>query len=417
MAAPIPVIASATASRILVDSFVNLERSQINGRDAPLGLVVPMSPVWTNKYQVLLYGAAARRGYAVVGVARPEDLAHVFWPGPIVLHAHWFASIFKAAASEVEAAALLDATCEAILRFRDRTGAKLLWTAHNVFPHGNAFPVTFRRLRRWIFRTMDAVHVMQASHVTLLEAAYGAPAPKPFVVPHMLYSGSLIDTVDRIAARAHLGVPAHAFVFGFFGSIQPYKRVDLFLEAFERLAESTTRPVFAVVAGAASDRSLERDIALRWGSDARVRLLLRKIHDYEIQYVFRAADAMVFPYTESLNSGATMMAATFRTPCVAPRSMLETDQTDLGGIAFGPESPDGLRSAMAQCLVQIPQYDEDRLVSLAPARISERFFDALDHVVASDVDHGQRTAGEAKGRAHLDAVGNIDGHTIRSTFG
>ncbi len=378
MALPLPLIGPATAGQILVSELNRMERCVPAPDGAPPGLIVAMPPTWSNKYSLLLYGAATRHRHAVVGVREPADLARVSWPGPVILHAHWFASIFDGALNEADAMARLDRARTQIGQFRDRTGARLLWTAHNVFPHGNAYPATFLALRRWIFETFDTLHVMDDSHVALLEAAYDRPAPPGFTVPHMTYEGTILDSVDPVAARARFGIGRDTFVFGYFGSLQGYKNLPRLLEDFDRLSRESDREMAVVLGGLPVDPDCARDLQLRWGRNRRVTLLARRIEDHEIQYLHRAADVMVLPYGETLNSGAAMMAASFRKPFLVPGDAGGHPLAHAGAIAFERAAPDGLISAMRACLENTmapPQ--EACLAELAPARISERFFQAL----------------------------------------
>ena len=378
MALPIPVLSAGDAGRILTRLWLDIDRAVPGPAEAPPGLILAMPTAWANKYQILLYRAAARHRWAVAGVTQPQDLAHVSWAGPVVLHAHWFAAIFNDARSEAEAGARLDAAIGRILAFRDRTGARLLWTAHNVFPHGNRFPDTFLRLRRWIFETFDAVHVMHGDHLALLEAAFGRPAPRSFVLPHMLYDGAVQDDIDPLAARAHFGLAPDSFVFGYFGSIQGYKRIDAMLAALDAL-KAQGRKVAALVGGIPVEEEAVRALYHRWDGRGDIRLLARKIHDHEIQYLHRAADAMVLPYAETLNSGAALMAATFRKPFIMPDGPAAKDLAPLGAVRFDPADPDALAATMARVMdAPPPPPAPDALAARAPAAISRAFMAEID---------------------------------------
>lgn len=377
MALPLPLVEQGTAGRVLIEEYNRLERCLPASDGAAPGLIVAMPPAWANKYQLLLYTAAARHRQAVVGVRGPADLEHISWPGPITLHAHWFASIFDGALNEADAMARLAQAQDQIETFRARTGARLLWTAHNVFPHGNVYPETFLELRRWIFERFDLLHVMEDDHVELLEEAYGRKAPPSFTVPHMTYDGTVLDSLDPMAARAHFGIAHDAFVFGFFGSLQDYKNLPRLMQDFTVLQQQATRPLALVLGGLPVDPDCGRDLQQRWGGQSGVTLLTRKIEDHEIQYLHRASDVMVLPYAETLNSGAAMMAASFRTPFLTPASSAK-GLSRAGGIGFDREAPDGLRQAMQACLVSAPVAPEEAaLADLAPRYVSELFFQAL----------------------------------------
>ena len=348
----------------------------------PPCLLLAMPPSWNNRYQVLLYGQAEPMGYAPIWLQSPALLDQVSWPGPIVLHAHWFNGIFRDCESEVAAHAQLELLQAQISAFRARTGARLVWTAHNIFPHGNRFPETFLKLRQWIFDSFDAVHVMHPEHVPKLEAVFGRKAPLNFSVPHMLYTGTHPDIVDPAAARSRYGIAPEAFVFGYFGSIHGYKRLDHFLAAFQRVAATADRPAVALVGGLPIDRITAQRLVEAWGQDRRVRLELRMIPDDEIQYLHRAADVMVLPYAETLNSGAAFMAASFNKPFIMPAGPASTSLEGLGLIRFSSHEPEGLEQTMAAVMKDSRcNNDLEARFSVAPSEVSADFFRALDNLI------------------------------------
>ena len=378
MALPIPVLSAENAGPTLTRLWLDIDRAVPGPAETPPGLILAMPTAWANKYQILLYKTAARHRWAVAGVTLPDALEHISWAGPVVLHAHWFAGIFNNAETEAEAGARLDQAIARILAFRDRAGARLLWTAHNVFPHGNRFPNTFLKLRRWIFDSFDAIHVMDPDHLPVLETAFDRPAPPAFAVPHMLYDGAVQDDIDPVAARAHFGLAPDTFVFGYFGSIQGYKRVDALLEALDAL-KAQGRDVAAVVGGIPVEHDAVRALYHRWDGRPDIRLLTRKIHDHEIQYLHRAADAMVLPYGETLNSGAALMAATFRKPFIMPAGAASKDLEALGAIRFDPADVGALVAAMARVMdAPPPPPAPEALAARAPDAISSAFMAEIE---------------------------------------
>ncbi|HCT9232970.1 TPA: glycosyltransferase [Escherichia coli] len=382
MTMPIPLISQDNASRVLAAAYGRYSNALAGTQVYSPCLLLALPPTWNNRFQALLYEQAGLHQYITMGIGDPKILKHVSWPGPIVLHAHWFSSYFNNSQDEVEASARLDDLCEDILVFRARTGAKLLWTAHNIFPHENRFPLVFLRLRQWIFENFDAVHVMQQEHVSVLETEFSRKAPTTFVVPHMLYSGSYPDGVSVKVAKNYYGIQPDEFVFGFFGSIQPYKNLELFLSAFDQLQQKTQRPIAAIVGGVPSDPETVLNLKQHWGMNSKVRLLMRIIPDHEIQYIHRAADVMVFPYGETLNSGAAYMAVGFGHPVIMPDGMASRSLEGLGVVRFDSSMPDGLIRAMADVMNgKRGHYDKDALAQLEPKVVSAKFFSALDQVI------------------------------------
>ncbi|MEQ6250922.1 glycosyltransferase [Sulfitobacter sp. HNIBRBA3233] len=381
MSLPLPLLTEETAAVLLGDLWDRHHRSIPDPEGRAPTLLLSLPPAWGNRYQVLLYGRAAHHNTVVAGVRHPQDLAHVSWPGPVLLHAHWFASIFTSALSEADARARLDRTIAQIEAFATRTGARLLWTAHNLFPHDGAFPDTYLALRRWVFDRFDLLHVMDADHVPLLEQTYDRPAPPWFCVPHMTYHGAVPDSIDRLAARQQLGLPRDAFVFGAFGSLQGYKNTDRLMESFSALAATCPESSVALLAGGLpADREVARALARDAAAHPQITLLPRLIEDSEIQMMHRACDVMMLPYRGTLNSGAALMAATFGRPFVMPQGPGAAAMVPLGGRLYDPEAADGLHRVMAECLQDGPALagpDRDALAARAPHEVSEAFFAAL----------------------------------------
>ena len=384
MTMPLVSISRDASSWPLARAFGRM--AALAGAQAPPPcLLLALPAAWHNRYQVLLYGQAGPMGYAPMGLNDPALLEQVSWPGPILLHAHWFNGLFASCETEVAARARLDLLQAQLGAFRARTGARLVWTAHNIFPHGNRFPDTFLKLRQWVFESFDALHVLDPGHVAQLEAAYGRKAPAAFAVPHMLYTGSHPDSVSPAAARAQYGIAPEAFVFGYFGSIHGYKRLDRFLSAFERVAAAADRPAAALIGGMPSDPATAQLLVQGWGRDPRIRLELRLIPDHEIQYLHRASDAMVLPYAETLNSGAAFMAASFGMPFLMPQGRAAAALAGLGVIRFDPAAPDGLEQAMAAVMKgQRGDTDPAAWDRAAPNAVSAAFFAALDGVIGRE---------------------------------
>jgi beta-1,4-mannosyltransferase len=378
MSYPIPVITKINAAQTLGQLYLNMMRSRPKSVDAQPCLLLTLPTAWANKYQILLYGGAARHGFAVAGITTPEDLAHVDWPGPIILHTHWFAALFQGAANPKEAQMRLDQTKTAISAFKARTGARLIWTAHNVFPHGNDHPEAFLALRQWIFETFNGLHIMEDDHLAILEQSYERSAPHHFTVPHMLYTGSLPTGVDRATARAHFGIPHGSTVFGYFGSIQAYKRISMIIDARDSLPQDHS--VRILIGGVPADQDEVRRLQARIGIRRDVILLPRTIQDHEIQYLHAASDVMVLPYAETLNSGAAMMSASFRKPFLTPKGIAATALTPLGADLFDGGDPHGLTQAMVgyiQGTRTPPQINDDAWHARQPALVSDAFFNAL----------------------------------------
>lgn len=108
-------------------------------------------------------------------------------------------------------------------------GYKVVWTAHNLYPHNRTHQDLDHQCRLALCQIATAV----IAHCT---AAAGAVAQtfgrtdQLFIIPHGHFIGVYPRTLSRETARTQLGVPMGAFAYGFFGSIQPYKGIESLID-------------------------------------------------------------------------------------------------------------------------------------------------------------------------------------------
>ncbi|MEA2496013.1 MAG: beta,4-mannosyltransferase, partial [Thermoleophilaceae bacterium] len=331
-----------------------------------------------NPFQALLYSEAPRHGVGPLPVVKREDLCEIPWPGPMVCHFHWLASVLAGAKSDDEAddrigefAALLDDVRS--------QGRQIVWTVHNVLPHDSLMPEKEIELRRLLVDACTAIHVMAPETVDQVRPFFELPEERVFTVPHPSYRGAYPDHVSRADARAQLGIAEDEFVFLAFGAIQPYKGVEDLQEAFTQLKDEPAArpPTRLIVAGPASDAGLVRSVAAWSGARDDVMLRAGRIPNDDVQYLYRAADAAVLPYRRSLNSGAALLALTFGTPIVAPDDgVLGTLAIQSRGVAYDADADGlvaGLRSALESDLSQAEPEIRELVRQLAPRRISTQF--------------------------------------------
>jgi len=101
-----------------------------------------------------------------------------------------------------------------------------------------------------------------------------------------------------------------------FGAIRPYKGFDRLVRLVPELRERTGLRVRVMLAGP-TFKSIDigplQDLV---GSMDGVSMTDRAVPDEYVQVLFRAADVVVLPYRQVLNSGVLMLALTFGCPSV-----------------------------------------------------------------------------------------------------
>jgi beta-1,4-mannosyltransferase len=264
-----------------------------------------------NPYNDLLYTAIRQAGAEVREYASWPlllshwDILHIHWPESLLetkswLHARW---------SEVKSLGLLD-------RAR-RRGTRIVWTVHDLKPHDLVFPTLERRFWQAVLDRVDGVIGLTRTGLDLAHQRFPHLATRPsFVVPHGHYRGRYPNEVGKAEARRRLGVEGGATVITYFGQIRPYKNVPRLIASVRALPA----PVTLFVCGRLSKRvDMADELANAAGADPRIRLETRFIADEDVQLFLNAADLLVFPYRDILNSGSALLGLSFDRPVLVPK--------------------------------------------------------------------------------------------------
>lgn len=338
-----------------------------------------------NRFQGLLYSAAAEHDIGLVPLRDFGELDELPVFGPFVLHLHWLTGITSNARDAEAAQAAVDAFLAGLDRLRERQRANVVWTAHNLLPHDSRFPELDSDFRQALIDRCDLIHCMTEHSVTSLADRFDLSGTRSFVVPHPSYEGAYPDYIDSASARAILGLPQDVSVVLSFGAVQRYKGYDTLRDAFDLLrARMTDHKVHLLIAGAPSDPA-EVAALLEWAHLREdVMLLLEKINDDDLQLVFKSADVAVCPYRQTLNSGVAILALSYGVPVVAP------DQgafVSLNGQGVDVYDSAGGAAACAEAIataLREPGRDDENIARFIadhrPADISRAFFSQIGEI-------------------------------------
>lgn len=297
-----------------------------------------------NPYNFLLYSALRRRG-AVVEEVTPRrvlrarhDVVHLHWP-EYSFTARWLGvAVLKAMILRVSLA-----------RLRGER-VRIVWTVHNLAGHEPRHRRLEARMWRWFVGRVDGYIALSASGREAALARFPTLAARPgFVIPHGHYRGEYPDEVDRATARDRLGLPRDARVVAFVGAIRPYKNVPALVRAVRLVPGADWR---LLVAGDPATDALEAEIRAAAGADPRIRLDLAFVPRADVQLYLRAADLVVLPYHDVLNSGSALLALSFERPVLAPERGALADLRETAGAAWvrtyaGTLDAETLTAAMA----------------------------------------------------------------------
>lgn len=266
---------------------------------------------YKNPYNWLLYSPMQAFGITVDEFAvkrlllQRYDVIHIHWPVETIVRHPRFAVALARVVVFI-----------GLLRWAKWRGTRIIWTIHDETPH----VLLHQRLARWceqlLSDSVDATINLCKVSQTCLQANQPALARKPsYVVPHGHYRDVYPTGCDRSTARQKLEIPASAQVCLYLGYISPYKNVPHLVKTFRQLPDEQLR---LLIVGKPDTEDLAAAIAKATADDPRVMLHLKFVADTDLQTWFAAADLVVLPFTEILNSGSALMALSFDRPVLVP---------------------------------------------------------------------------------------------------
>lgn len=299
---------------------------------------------------------------------------------PIVLHVHWLYRITANSASDADAAERAARFMGRVTGLKD-SGVRLVWTIHNILPHESTHPDVELELRRFMMQNADVVHIMAADHESVLSRTFGAAPNQVVIAPHPSYVGAYPDWIDRTAARTHLGIPDELRVLATVGQIRPYKGYHEFLRALEHVHRRDPN-IRWLVAGTVREEGGWRELLASFATHPAVLCFPSFVPPEDVQFFMRAADAAVFPYLRSLNSGAVALAASFGLPAYV------SSGTQLGGLLpeagcrrFDLSDPEALQRVLgagpSMETAEVRAAVRAHADGLRPGRVSGELADAL----------------------------------------
>jgi glycosyltransferase involved in cell wall biosynthesis len=309
---------------------------------APVRVLV--TPKDENPYQRLLYEEVTAAGAEVrylEGPSRSQTLNLLVAPLMLaryrlfsyrVLHIHWvFQFSLPWAARVAMARRVMQWWFWFYLWSADVLGYRIVWTAHDLLPHGQVF-FDDRQARQYLIERADAVIAL--SHTTATDLIeLGANDVQ--VIPHGPFTAPYPTTLGREAARNEFGFAADDVVVLLIGKIERYKGADLLLEAVRSLPPSS--PIKVVVAGACIDaayRATLFELAARAGKRAIVRF--DTIPAEQMATYLEAADFAAFPFREITNSGSVALAQSFGLPVLIPNLASLRDVPEETALRYDP---------------------------------------------------------------------------------
>ena len=207
----------------------------------------------------------------------------------------------------------------ALLEAAKRRGTKVVWTAHNLGAHDRKeYPDLEATYWPGVAKHLSALISLSRSGIVALREKYPVLTTVPsFVSRHGSYRGEYPRSLSRENARSILGLSDDARVIAFVGQVRPYKNVPALLRAFRQIDDPGAAVLIAGMLKLGDKRAAFDELI---AADDRVKLFGSFVHPVEMQLYLEAADLVVLPYRETLNSGSAILGLSFDKPVLVPRS-------------------------------------------------------------------------------------------------
>src|SRR5258706_4673184 len=113
-------------------------------------------------------------------------------------------------------------------------GIRLLWTAHNLYPHDRNKIAVLDRLGRKILVSLSyRVFVHGSSAASTVTQEFPGVRGKAVIIPHGNWIGFSKDECPRSPPPPRLKIPADQFVFLFVGLCKEYKNLEYLVKCFQ----------------------------------------------------------------------------------------------------------------------------------------------------------------------------------------
>lgn len=343
-------------------------------------------PVYTdNPYQSLLMNAQRELGWEVIDGGgggnflrtalrnwRPCVL-HFHWLHPYILRTTWLRSWTRG----------IRFLCE--VRMLRKSGAKAVWTVHNLSNHEDRHVSIERSITRKFARQCDLIFTHGNSAVDIARAQFDIPESIPVrAIPHMNYCHLNQEESGSLSREPELR-PRETTV-AFLGRVQPYKQVVELVQAFRSCADARHRLLIHGLAD--PDYAVRVEQAI--GRDCRISFENRYVPDAELRNVLQQCDLVACPSQGILTSGSVVLAMSFGKPVLAPADGCIPETVGDEGFLYDATQPQGLREGLARALSsgsqlrQMGQRARTRVRDASPMNVAQEHCAAYATLLSSN---------------------------------
>lgn len=335
-------------------------------------LMLPSFP--ENPYQVLLGRALNLRGVEVSYLPYSHGKFPIFRAAIArknkdeidIIHLHWIHAYLqrknKVAYTFLCLKLLLDVILTRI------SGIKIVWTVHNLMSHDDPFPGLELWTRRALANSADRIIFMSQFSLDNATKKYKIDPVKPAIIPHGNYRNYYPPTIEKSVARSELKLPEKGKIYLHIGMLKPYKGTEEMLEVWQKNRDYFEGDTLLIV-GKPYNEEYGEKIKKMTDKMEGVILDLRFVKNDKISLYFSAADLVILPFKNILNSGSLLLAMSYGKPIVAPRlGSIEEVLQEADSLLYDPQDESGL----AQAWQKSTQIDLEKLGDIV-AKVCDRY--------------------------------------------
>lgn len=236
----------------------------------------------------------------------------------------------------------------ALLALIRSKGGRVIWTAHNLFPHDRAVVPQLDFIGRHVIIKISKIILIHGHEAAqLFVSSFPSSRKKITIIPHGHWINYYPMDLSKDAAREQLNIPKLSFVYLFIGLCKPYKNVDILIKSFRDQEDNNS---LLIIAGKFQDLNYRNEISSLASADPRIIIHEGYIPNEKMQVYLKACDTVVVPYREILTSGTAMLAMSFGRPLISVSMGFLRDVVNQNiGILFSPDDPQGLTHALNAC--------------------------------------------------------------------
>ena len=284
-----------------------------------------------------------------------RNIFHLHWQHPFLLHKNRLLMVLKGTIFTGQ------------LFIMKVLGVKIIWTVHNLKNHENKnrdieniFCIIIAKIANGIIAHCDA------SKLNIL-ALYKIKENKVYSIPQGNYLNVYRGDHTRQESKEILGLNDNDFTFLFFGLIRPYKGILRLIESFQTVSSESAR---LIIAGRIEDKKHTELLRKKAKNDYRIKLKFGYIDNDKIAIYLKAADIVVLPYEDIINSGSAILGMSYGKVIIAPRigciPEILKNQYDM---LYDPAKPNSLAKKIEKALINKEKIKEIGTRNLETAKL------------------------------------------------